>query len=353
MMDGHKMMWHPRRVSDWLEGKRIVPIHIDAGLSKGCNIKCHYCFGVLQGNLYATGKNTYFPKDALLNYMRSAGEVGVKSIGFIGEAEPTMNPALNEAIVEGRRAGIDMALATNGVLFKPDREILENLMWIRYNLSVASDEAYRRLHGSKEFSKVIDSISRSVELKREHNLETTIGIQMVLTPKDVDEAVPLAKLGGQLGVDYFVIKQCSDTLESSLGVFDQLDTIRQRYERVLKEAETFSSSNYDVIVKWNKIRSTDQKYEQCLGVPFLLYSSGDGKVFPCGMFFNEEYWEDFLMGDLTKQSFKEIIESERYWEVVKKVKDMGTSKCYAGCRTHAINDFLWKLKHKPAHANFV
>jgi len=169
----------------------------------------------------------------------------------------------------------------------------------------------------------------------------------------VDETVPLARLGGQLGVDYLVIKQCSDTLESSLGVFDQLGANKQKYERVLKEAESFGTENYDVIVKWNKILDTEQKYENCLGVPFLLYSSGDGKVFPCGMFFNEEYWDKFLMGDLTKQSFKEIIESERYWDVVKKVKEMGTSKCYSGCRTHAINDFLWKLKHEPAHVNFV
>ena len=35
LMDGNKMMWHPERIADWLNGKRIPPLHIDVGLTKG------------------------------------------------------------------------------------------------------------------------------------------------------------------------------------------------------------------------------------------------------------------------------------------------------------------------------
>lgn len=364
LMDSHKLIWHKERVLDWLKGNKIVPIHIDVGLAKGCNIQCHYCFGILQGNEYKKGEENYFPREALLNYVRSAGEVGVKSMGFIGEGEPTLNPSLEEAIIEGSNSGIDIALATNGILFNPKKEVLEHLTWIRYNLSAASDKSYRKLHGSTKFNEAINHISQTVEIKKKEKLEVTVGLQMVLTPKDIDEAVPLAKLGRQLGVDYLVIKQCSDTLESSLGVYDKLEENKKRYETVLQEASLLSSSDYNVIIKWNKIMNTKQDYNQCFGVPFLLYSSGDGKLFPCGMFFNKEYWGDFLMGDLTKQSFKEIIQGERYWEVVKRVREMGTNRCYAGCRTNAINSFLWKLKHDkvdlncpagepPKHINFI
>ena len=47
LMDGHKLVWHLDRVDDWKNDKKIAPIHIDVGLSKGCNIKCEYCFKVL------------------------------------------------------------------------------------------------------------------------------------------------------------------------------------------------------------------------------------------------------------------------------------------------------------------
>ena len=62
IMDGCKLAWHPDRVSGWLRGERIVPIHIDVGMSKGCNIRCEYCFGVLQGNFYKRGAEKYFKR---------------------------------------------------------------------------------------------------------------------------------------------------------------------------------------------------------------------------------------------------------------------------------------------------
>ena len=116
IMDGHKLYWHLDRVNDWLHGRRIAPIHIDVGLSKGCNIKCQYCFGVLQGNFYKKGSEVYFPREPLLRYVKEAGELGVRSMAFVGEAEPLLNPHVYEAIVEGKKAGVDIALGTNGIL---------------------------------------------------------------------------------------------------------------------------------------------------------------------------------------------------------------------------------------------
>ena len=115
LMDTNKMMWHPDRIAKFLDGETIAPIHIDVGLSKGCNIRCHYCFGVMQGNFYKEGAKTYFPREPLLRYMRSAGLCGVKSMGFIGEGEPTLNPHIYDAISEATEYGIDVSLGTNGI----------------------------------------------------------------------------------------------------------------------------------------------------------------------------------------------------------------------------------------------
>lgn len=368
-MDGHKLPWHLDRVKDWLSGKRIAPIHIDVGLSKGCNIKCEYCFGVLQGNFYRKGSDVYFPREALLRYMKDAGEIGVRSMAFVGEGEPLLNPHVYEAIIEGKKAGIDIALGTNGILLDTGvvgEEALKNLSWIRFNISAASDEAYRRVHNSTKFSIAIEKIKFAVAAKINNNLKLTVGLQMVLTPNNIDQVVPLAKLGRELGVDYFVIKQCSDTVENALGVYKTLNDF-DNYESILKEAENISSDDYNVIAKWNKITNKGERnYERCLGVPFLLYSSGDGKLYPCGAFFDDKE-EEYRMGDFVNQSFKEIIESDRYWEVVEKVKQIDVrNECYSNCRTHCINEFLWDLKkgntsldncepvgHPPEHINFI
>lgn len=356
IMDGHKLYWHLDRVNDWLNGKRIAPIHIDVGLSKGCNIKCEYCFGAIQRNVYKKGFQEYFPREPLLRYMREAGEIGVRSMALIGESEPLLNPYVYEAIVEGKKAGVDISLGTNGILYdtgKSGEEALEHLCWIRFNISAASDESYRKIHSSKEFSTAIEKIKFCVATKAKKNLAVTIGLQMVLTPSNVDQVVPLAKLGREIGVDYLVVKQCGDSVDNYLGIYKKLDEY-DKFVDMLKEAESFTSDKYNVIVKWGKLASKGKRnYDQCMGAPFLLYSSGDGKLYPCGAFFDHKE-EEYRMGDLVKQSFKEIFESDRYWEVIEKVKRIDVHKeCYVHCKTNNINEFVWQLKHPPEHVNFV
>ena len=355
LMSGHKLLWHLDRVAAWQAGERIAPLHIDVGLSKGCNIRCHYCFGALQGNLYRKGSEVFFPRAPLLAYMRDAGRAGVRSMALVGESEPTLNPHLYEAVVEGRRAGVDMAVGTNGVLWDTGAAggaALEHLTWLRFNLSAASDESYRRLHGSREFAAVLNAVRHVVGTKRRRGLPVTVGLQMVLTPLNVGEVVPLARLGAELGVDYLVVKQCSDTVENALGIFRRLGEYAD-YTETLRAAEALSAPGYDVIVKWRPIEDKGvRSYTTCLGAPFLLYSSGDGRLYPCGMFF-EQREEEFRMGDLTRQSFTEILASERYWEVVEKVRRIDVSGCYANCKTHSINEFLWQLTHPPEHVNFI
>lgn len=354
-MDGHKLYWHLDRVNDWLQGKRIAPLTIDVGLSKGCNIHCEYCFGSMQGNQYAAGVKNIFPREALIRYVQDAGKLGVRSMALIGEGEPTLNPYVYEAIVEGKNAGVDMSLGTNGILFDTGadgEEALRHLTWIRFNISAASASAYQRIHRSTQFNTVIDKIAFCVDTKRKYGLSVTIGLQMVLTPSNVDQVVDLAYLGRRLGVDYFVVKQCSDTPDSTLGIYEQLDRYRS-FENTLKEAEKASTDDYNVIVKWAHATNEGKRnYCVCYGAPFLLYSSGDGRIYPCGMFF--DYREDeYRMGDLTKQSFIEIVRSNRYWEIVEKVKKIDVSGCYSNCKTHAINEFLFQLKNPPAHVNFI
>ena len=356
-MDGNKLLWHLDRVNDWANGKKIAPLHIDVGLSKGCNIKCNYCFGAVQGNLYRKGSEVVFPREALLRYMRDAGELGVRSMALIGESEPTLNPAVYEAIVAGTKAGVDIALGTNGVLFdtgKAGEEALEHLSWMRFNISAADDAGYRVIHGSKEFPTVMEKIRFCVAYKQKKALKTTIGLQMVLTPTNIDQVVPLAKLGKELGVDYLVVKQCSDTVSNALGIFKRLGEYGD-FTPTLREAENISTSTYKVIIKWKKVQNQGLRtYDQCLGVPFLLYSSGNGRLYPCGDFFDSKE-EEYRMGDLVEKSFKEIIESDRYWKIVEKVKQINVHKeCYSNCRTHSINEFLWDLKKNvPDHVNFV
>jgi len=178
LMNSNKLLWHLDRVRDWQDGKKIPPIHVDVGLNKGCNIKCRFCFGILQGDYDKT--DVKFPREPLMQYMRDAGKIGIRSMAIVGEGEPLLNPAVYDAIEEGRNAGVDMALATNGLLFTNGGidKALNNLIWLRFNFNAATAKKYKWIHGTNEsnFDKVIKKIEYSVNYKAKNKLSVTIGL---------------------------------------------------------------------------------------------------------------------------------------------------------------------------------
>lgn len=363
ILDGHKLSWHGERVKAWLAGERIAPITIDCSLTRRCSYRCVYCYGQLQAN-----DEKKMSKDAIFRFLDDAVAIGVKGISFVSDGESTCSAHLYDAILKGRANGLDMALGTNGYLLMDDKleAILPSLTYLRFNISAADPARYMQIMGCKEgcFPKVCNTIKECVRIKKERGLSVTIGLQMVLLPGFSDQVIPLVKLGKELGVDYTVIKHCSDDEKGRLGVeydkyFGLVDT--------LKEAESYSDDKYLVKAKWSKILSQGKRrYIQCYGSAFIMQFSGSGLVAPCGMLFNRRY-KKFHIGNITEKSFKEIWQSKKYWEVMSflgsKEFDARTM-CGSLCLQHKANEFLWDMKHgkatleepagkPPEHINFV
>ena len=62
-MDSNKLLWHKDRLKDWANMKKIVPMHIDMGIATGCNLGCHFCYGVVQA------RNGFLGKQGKMNFM--------------------------------------------------------------------------------------------------------------------------------------------------------------------------------------------------------------------------------------------------------------------------------------------
>ena len=363
ILDGHKLAWHKDRVDAWLKGERIAPITIDCALTRRCTYRCIYCYGMLQAN-----DEKRMSKDVISRFLDDAAEIGVKAISFVSDGESTCSPHLYDAILRGKSNGLDMALGTNGYLLKEERleDILPALTYLRFNISAAEADKYAAIHVCKKecYFKIINTIKTCVKIKNEKNLDVTIGLQMILLPEVVDQVIPLSNLGKKLGVDYLVIKHCSDDEMGTLGVDyskynDMVD--------ILKEAETYSDNKYLVRAKWSKILSGGSRnYTRCYGPPFIMQFSGSGLVAPCGMLFNDKY-KKYHIGNIVDTPFKKIWQSDRYWEVINLIaseKFDARTMCGSLCLQHKANECLWALKHgnavlekegadSPMHINFV
>ena len=132
-------------------------------------------------------------------------------------------------------------------------------------------------------------------------------------PDFKDEILPFAKLAVDLGVDYGVIKHCSDDEMGTLGVD------YSKYEKLyglLEQAENLTNDQTKIIIKWDKIKNKGKpSYKRFYGPQFLLQISGSGLVAPSGMFFNARY-SKFHIGNYVDEKFKDIFKSERYWKIM-------------------------------------
>jgi MoaA/NifB/PqqE/SkfB family radical SAM enzyme len=363
ILDGHKLLWHKERLEAWLRGEKISPITIDCSLTRRCTYRCIYCYGQLQAN-----DEKKMTKDIIFKFLDDAAEIGVKAISFVSDGESTCSPYFYDAILRGRANRLDMAVGTNGYLLKEERleEILSALTYIRFNISAATPKRYAQIHKCDEkcYDKVCQIIRECVKIKKKKGLNVTIGLQMVFLPDFIDQVIPLARLGKEMGVDYVIFKHCSDDEAGSLGVN------YSKYQKcidTLKEAELYSDKDYLVAVKWSKILSMGKRnYSACYGPAFIMQFSGSGLVAPCGMLFNNKYAK-YHIGNITEKSFKEIWQSQRYWDVLRLIasdKFDARTMCGTLCLQHKVNEFLWDLKHgntsleepkgqPPMHLNFI
>ena len=360
-MDKDKLSWHTDRVKEWIKGEPIIPLHIDMGISTGCNLACHFCYGVVQGRegfQARGGKMQLMPLKVIQSVFSDAKTAGVRSIALVGEAENTLNPDLYPAIEFARDINLDVSLATHGANFqeKHIESLMTSLQWIRINISAATRESYINVHQRPWLDRVLSGTELLVSGHKEKqyrnraNLPTTVGYQMVLTDRNFDQIIPMAKLGREMGVDYLVIKACSDTPDGRIGTpHEQYLELRD----VFKEAENFSTEEYDVIVRWNKLGNKGNKsYSTCDGTRFIVALSGDGTLFPCGHWFAIER-DKYAMGNVFSDPLSKIFESERYWEVQRQIHCLDLRNCETNCRQHAVNLRLDEIRNNENPLDYI
>ncbi len=359
MMDGTKMLWHMDRIIDHYDkGERVAPVHIDMGIAKFCNINCVFCYGI-----YQNPSKEFIQREALIQTMKDAGEIGVRSIGFIGDGEPTMNPHMYEALDIGKKAGLSLSLSTNGVLVNTDTKrenILRNTEWMRFCLAAGDREGYKKIHQVDKFNVVKKNIEALVKMKEDKGYVCDIGMQAVYVPGLMDEdMIKESKLAVELGVDYFVIKQCS-LPEGNKKVgqveFDVDEYDAQRTKDVLADCESYSNNKTKIIPKWKVMAQKGiRDYKGCHSIPIISEMSGNGDWFPCGYFFgNKPQFKKYKFGNVHERSLKELVESDKYWNIIKEMKEFNVQKDCAGCcRQDQANKFLDNYLNKPKGINFI
>lgn len=367
ILDSHKVSYHFDRVEAWENGEKIAPISVDMALTRACGAMCSFCYAMVQEPQERANIKT---KEAL-DLLDDFAEVGIKAVSLVSDGESTLSKAYVPFIQHASKIGIDIGNATNGWEFEKEKvdQVLPHMKWVRFTVGAGTPEGYSKIMYKSEahtqvFDRAMKNIRYAVELKKKLKLDVTLGIQMVLTPEFKDEIIPFSKLALDLGVDYGVIKHCSDDELGTLGI--DYSKYEAMYPLII-EAEKMSTDNTKIIAKWSKIKDEGvSSYNRLYGPQFLLQLSGTGLVAPSGQFFNARY-SKLHMGNFTEERFIDIFKSERYSKIMDYIASpsfdaqtmMGTLPI-----THYVNEALDNHAKgirkiipnygpKPLHVNFI
>lgn len=347
-MDSHKLIYHPETVSRWLKGENIYPIEIEISPSGTCNHRCIFC-----AVDYIGYQPSFLDKEVILRDISHMGKKGLKSVICSGEGEPLLNKNMPDIANGIKACGVDVAMSTNGVLFDKEKitECLRAFTWVRYSVASMEQDSYSKIQRGKDgdLEKVKVNLSEAVRFKKDYQLSTTLGVQCLLLPDNMEQIPYMAKILKEIGVDYLSIKPYSQHLHSK-------NRFEINYEKMLdleKQAREYATESFAVYFRSSAMKKMHHEkcYRQCYGLPFMTHIDAGGNVWPCVAHIGEE---ELCYGNINEQTFEQIWESSRRQEVNKILSKMDINKvCREACRLDEINKYLDELIHPGLHVNFI
>ncbi len=350
-IDSHKLIYHVKRVNDWMKGKLVYPIYVEISLSRACNHRCTFC-----GLDFIGHQPRFLDKEILKKKLAEMAALGLKSIVYAGEGEPLLHKDIGDIINYTKKAGIDVALTTNASLYNKNLvdKTLGNLSWVKASVDAGTKEVYAKIHRTRaeDFDQVINNMSYAAKMKQKNGYKTTLGMQFLLLPENAGEVLQLAKIAKNIGMDYLVVKPFSQHPLSKTKKYKDI-----KYNKYLYLSEKLSKLNdekFNVIFRIKTMQEWDKgehEYKHCLALPFLCYIDTEGNVWSC---IDRLDNKKFCYGNIYKNTFVEIWKGEKRKKLLQWMENkMDISKCRVNCRTNKINQYLWELKHPPEHVNFI
>jgi radical SAM protein with 4Fe4S-binding SPASM domain len=361
-IDGHKLVFHPQRVTQWLEArddwehaKQVYPIYVEISPVGACNHRCTFC---------AVDYIGYQPVrlDAMVLRERllEMGALGVRSVMYAGEGEPLLHKQISEIIETTAEAGMDTAITTNATVVRDEfiERALPHVSWIKASVNAGSPETYAKVHRTapEDFDKAMGNLRRLVDARNARGIDCTLGAQILLLPENRDEVEQLAKIcRDEIGLDYLVVKPYSQHLFSETRAYERIDYCGDlKLEEALNNLET---DNFSVTFRGHTMRKHSQQqghaYQQCHATPFFwAYVMASGEVYGCSAFLKDPR---FAYGNINRNDFASIWASEarrRNFESLGNGFDI--RECRRNCRMDEINRYLDQLvATRPPHVNFI
>ena len=360
-----KVLYHLDTVLEYFDGKNVDPITMEIDPSNACNHSCPFC---ISGHIHLKKfEGTEFfnrqmmDKKTLLNLVQDLSQTKIKSIAFTGGGEPTMNPALKEAIIYLKKnSNIQIGMYSNGSMmqrFDLFETIVESLEWIRVSIDAGNKKSYddlRVTNSTNNFDVVLSNIKKLIQKKKELKSNIIIGVGFVVTQDNYKEVIDFANLFKNIDIDYCQFKpeiiqierngtqdNKKQQISSEFWAYKIIDLLNEASQILGKKFESNAYKIEDLIIDQENY---GRGYKECIGSQFQPCIGADGHVYVCT---NHRGHKKYSYGNLYEESFEKI------WGNIKRRKKIMNiinkkekfCNCTQLCKPHESNKMLWSIKN--------
>lgn len=269
-----------------------LPISISIEPTTSCNLRCPECpsglrsftrpTGMLQQELF---KNVIDQLAPTLSYLT-----------FYFQGEPYLHPQFLPMVKYASEKGIYTATSTNAHYLKDEaaqKTVESGLDRLIISIDGTSQDTYQSYRVGGDLSKVIEGTKNIIAWKRKLKSKTPHVIFQFLVVKPNEHQIPeVYRLAKELGVDEVKLKTAQ--------IYDF-----ENGSDLIPTQDKYSRYKLNASGKYSIKNSLDNN---CWKMWHSCVITWDGKVLPCCFDKDAQY----VMGDLTQQSFEEIWFGKKY-----------------------------------------
>jgi MoaA/NifB/PqqE/SkfB family radical SAM enzyme len=294
------------------------PIYVKIKVNYGCNLKCEMC------KHWRETREPPIPMERFTELISELAELGCQKVHFSG-GEPMLRPGLPDLVEHATALGIRVTMTTNGTLIdkvKAKRLVEAGLRGVNISIDSPIRKMHEKIRGVEGSFK---QTTRAVELfnKYSHKGKLTVRINTVVGRSNYETLATLPDLAHQLGADGInlipVDDHCGEHLsmrKKDIALFNAeiAPVIDQRARELgitIADEDAYPFGRGDMDVKLGRAGRYAFGYyntRPCYAPWTHSLIDFNGLVYVCCM--TREQIQP--LGDVRKQSFKEIWEGAAY-----------------------------------------
>ncbi len=331
-----------------------APLDLTINFTSRCMTDCIYCYADRREKVDCT-----IPLERIYELIDEAKELDLRSIDVIGGVF-FLYKHWHEVLAKLRQNGFTPYLTTKIAIKEDVIKKTKNLGFTSIQISLDTMRKENLLKSVQIKEKYFYNMQNTVELLEKYDLKVQINTILSSATDSVDDIKSLEKFFSKfkniitwrinygeysmyLGEEAFRNYKASKVNVSKINKYIKKINSKNIFEFKIEEVGIEGNVNY-LSVKEKK--DSFEKRATCTGNLYAMYILPDGKVTIC----EELYWnEHFIIGDVTKQSIKEVWDSEKARDLFFLTQDRisedsvcKTSESFDECRGGNPKQICWR-----------